>query len=107
MGKLALLAAVLAVVFAVIPMVQYEEMSAGEKFITDLKDSVKKLERHVQDDSKFTFSLEGKDRWHSLAMICAVVAVVLGLVSLAGDLLVSAVAIIIGAAVGLWQYFGT
>jgi len=107
MGKLGLLAAVLALVFAIIPVVQYKELSTPERMLSDLTDSARKLQRHVTEDSKFKFSLEGKDRWHSLAMICAVIAVVLGLVSLSSEWMTGGTAMVIGLIVGVWQYFGT
>ncbi len=105
-GKLGLLIAIGAIGLAIIPIVQYEEKSASEKFMDDVKSSITKFDRHVNDDSKFRFSMEGPHKWTSLAMICAVVALALGVVSLATEVLSSSLAILIGIAVGLWLYFG-
>ncbi len=105
-GKLGLLLAIASVVLAMIPAIQYEKKSAGGKLLDDVKDSFSKLERHAFDESRFRFSMEGDAKWSSLAMICAVAALALGLVSLATELFSSALAILLAIAVGVWMFFG-
>ena len=39
-------------------------------------------------------------------MVCAVLAIVGGVVSLSESLFLSLIAIVVGAAVGVWQYLG-
>jgi len=103
-GKLGLLCALAAIAFAIIPILQYEEKSAGEKFMDDVKDAFGKYERHVEDESRFRFSMEGEAKWSSLAMICAVAALALGLVSLASEMFSGGLAVVLGIAVGVWMY---
>ena len=100
--KLALLAAVGAVICAIVPMIQHEQLSDGEKIVEDVKSKILDWKRHVKDESKFTFGWN----WPSGAMACAVVALVCGVVSLSESLFLSGISIIIGLAVGIWQYMG-
>ena len=101
-SKIALLAAVAAVVCAIVPMIQREQMSDTERLVEDVKSTVLDWKRHVVDDSKFTFGWN----WPSAAMVCAVLAIVGGVVSLSESLFLSLIAIVVGAAVGVWQYLG-
>ena len=103
-GKLGLLLGLIAIGFAIVPILQHEEKSVGEKFVDDVKDAFSKYERHVEDDSRFTFSMEGDDKWSSLAMGFAVAALALGIVSLATEILSGGLAVVIGIAVGVWMY---
>lgn len=105
-GKYGLLIAILGLVFSAIPVVQRDQMSTTERFASDMKESVDRLKRHVTEDSKFELSFTKERFWHSLAIICGVLGAIMGFVSISTETFTGSLAVIIGLAVGAWEYFG-
>ncbi|RFC43880.1 MAG: hypothetical protein DVB23_002506 [Verrucomicrobia bacterium] len=105
-GKVALLFSLTALLLALVPREEAKKLGGAAKLWHDLQTSFGRLERHVLEDGRFQLDFVGPERWHTWALLAAIAGFVLGAVSVGQEKLAGGAAVVIGAAVGAWVYWG-